>query len=325
MKLSDFDFELPKKLIAQTPANPRNHSRLLVYNRTNGRIIDDYFYNLSKYLVPDTTLVLNNSKVEKTRLLIGGLEVFILERLDTHTVRALVRPGKKFLLGNVVDVEGVKIDVLAIDEDGVRTLRFNTPIKDKLLDKFRHVPLPPYIAQDDSLSASYQTVYAKPPGSKAAPTAGLHFTPEQLSDINHIFPVTYITLHVGLGTFAPLKTENFKTHRLHSERFDISKEAANVLDQAKHITAVGTTTARVLESVDRPFNAVDSTTEIFITPGYKFKAVDSLVTNFHLPKSSLLMLVSALVGSADEMQRIYAHAIAQDYRFYSFGDAMLII
>lgn len=325
MNLADFDFELPRELIAQTPASPRESARLLVYERSSRKITDDYFYNLGKHLVPGTSLVMNDSKVEKCRLRFGKTEIFVLETVNPTTVKVLVKPGKKFSLGTKIKLGDLEAEVLAVEEGGLRLLSLDRPIDDKSLDKHRLTPFPPYIAQNEKLASEYQTVYAKPLGSKAAPTAGLHFSKKMLSELNHKHNVIYITLHVGLGTFAPLKLENVKSGKLHEEHYEISQHSADLLNSAKHITAVGTTTTRVLECVERPFKPTNGTTDIFITPGHTFKAVDSLVTNFHLPKSSLLMLVSALVGSVDEMQRVYAHAVAKKYRLYSFGDAMLIL
>jgi S-adenosylmethionine:tRNA ribosyltransferase-isomerase len=328
MKLSDFDFELPKQLIAQKPAQPRDHARMLVYDRRNQSITDDFFYNIDKYLIKNTTLVLNDSKVEKSRLLFGSTEIFVLETVDPFTIKALVRPGRRFRMGMrtglQVGLHKLYVETLSVDDQGIRVLKLSKPIDDKTLDKYRYTPLPPYISQDESLSDEYQTVYAKPLGSKAAPTAGLHFTEDLLSHIEKHHPVAKITLHVGLGTFSPVKTD-ISEHRMHSEHFIISETAATVLNDAEHITAIGTTSARVLESVGRPFQDKIGDTDIFITPGYKFRNTDSLITNFHLPKSTLLMLVAALIGSVDELQHIYAHAIKESYRFYSFGDAMLII
>lgn len=326
MKLSDFDFELPKELIAQSPARPRNHARLLIYDRMTGKITDDHFYNLEKYLPVQTTLVLNNSKVEKARLRFSNLEIFVLETVNPTTVRALVKPGKKFSLGKIVSLaSGLSAEVTSIDEAGIRTLRLSKNIDDPAFDKYRLTPLPPYIKQDESLAPEYQTVYADPLGSKAAPTAGLHFTAEQLAGLKEKIPVAELTLHVGLGTFAPVKTDDISEHKMHEEWYEVNAQTAELLNQARHITAVGTTSARTLESLTKPFHAISGETDIFITPGYEFKNVDALITNFHLPKSTLLMMVSALLGSVDELHRIYNHAIAKKYRFYSFGDAMLIL
>lgn len=326
MKLADFDFNLPKALIAQAPAHPRNHARLLVYSRESKQIIDEHFYNLDKYLEPASTLAINDSKVERARLLFGPLEIFVLETLDPHTIRALVRPGKKFQLGKQLELDaGLRAQVTAVDDEGIRTLKLNQPLDDPAFDKFRHTPLPPYIGQDEALNEEYQTVYADPLGSKAAPTAGLHFTAEQLSELAKQHEIVRLTLHVGRGTFAPVKSADIDKHKMHSEDYFLSAAAAESLNKSRHITAVGTTSVRVLETLGKPFHESSGATNIFIKPGYEFKAVDSLITNFHLPKSTLLMLVAAFAGSVDELQRIYAHAIGEQYRFYSFGDAMLIL
>jgi S-adenosylmethionine:tRNA ribosyltransferase-isomerase len=328
MDLSDFDFDLPKELIAQTPARPRDKARLLVYNRKTKQISDDFFYNLNKHLEPRSTLVLNDSKVEKARLRFGASEIFVLEVADPYTIKALVRPGKRFKMGLHTNFQlglhKLHVETLSVDDEGIRVLKLSRPINDPLLDKYRLTPLPPYIEQNEELSDEYQTVYAQPPGSKAAPTAGLHFTPAQLVALSASHEIVKITLHVGLGTFAPVKS-SIQKHKMHSEEFFVSSAAASSLNDAKHITAVGTTSVRVLESVGRPFKQTAGKTEIFIKPGYEFASVDSLVTNFHLPKSTLLMLVSVFIGSTQEMQHIYAHAIKNKYRFYSFGDAMLIL
>lgn len=322
--LQDFNFELPSELIAQVPAYPRDHARLLIYDRKTKSITDDYFYNLEKYLPADTTLVLNNSKVEKCRLRFGNVEVFVLKTVNPTTVEALVRPGKKFPVGETRVGEFI-FTIDAISADGIRTIRLDRALDDPSFEPYRSTPLPPYIAQDESLASEYQTVYADPLGSKAAPTAGLHFTPEQIERIRAKHPVAEVTLHVGMGTFAPVKTEDITAHTMHAEEYAVTQETAAVLNAATHRTAVGTTSVRVLESAPMPFTETYDDTAIYITPGYEFKAVDALITNFHLPKSTLLMLVSAFMGSVDEMQRLYAHAIAERYRFYSFGDAMLIL
>lgn len=322
--LEDFDFKLPEHLIAQVPARPRDQARLLVYNRKTKQITDDYFYNLDKYLPEKSTLVLNNSKVEKCRLRFGSVEVFVLETINPTTIRALVRPGRKFKLGEA-QMEEFTMQVDEIDNEGIRTIRLDRPLDDPAFDPHRLTPLPPYIAQDESLASEYQTVYADPLGSKAAPTAGLHFTPALLKTLKRDHPVAELTLHVGLGTFAPVKTNDLSKHVMHKEEYFIGSETAKLLSEASHITAVGTTSVRVLESASHPFSEESGATDIFITPGYSFQSVDALITNFHLPKSTLLMLVAAFMGSVDELHRVYAHAIASNYRFYSFGDAMLIL
>lgn len=329
--LSDFDYDLPEKLIAQEPVQPRDQARLLVYDRKKGTFRDDYFYNLLNYLPRHTTLVANNSKVEKCRLLFdeGRKEIFILESVNNNMVRALVRPGKKFKKGDNIRInEDISVTVRNIDEEGIRTLTMSPNINDPIYQQYRHTPFPPYIEQNESLAEEYQTVYARNMGSKAAPTAGLHFTEALLKDIAEKgISWAEITLHVGLGTFAPVKEENIDEHTMHTEWYQLDNDTAQKLNDARHITAVGTTSVRVLESVKQrhqTFRADTFDTDIFIRPGYSFKAVDALITNFHLPKSTLLMLVAAFTGF-EEMKKIYQHAIDQEYRFYSFGDAMLIL
>lgn len=320
-------FDLPDELIAQEPARPRDHAKLLVYDRSNKEITDDYFYNLDMFLPKDATLVLNNSKVEHCRLLLedGKREIFILEVVNDKTVRALVRPGRTFKLNTEVRLtENVTATVTDIDSDGLRTLRFSTPLDHPDIDQARHVPLPPYIKQDDTLAAEYQTVYAKTLGSKAAPTAGLHFTDDLLDVIRQIHDILEVELAVGLGTFAPLTPEQEKSGRLHAERYKIDASVGEKLQNADHIVAVGTTSVRTIESFYQN-GKLEGATDIFIRPGYEFRRVDSLITNFHLQGTSLLLLVEAFVGSDTELQRIYNHAIKQKYRFYSFGDAMLIV
>lgn len=327
-KLSDYQFELPEKLIAQTPASPRDHSRLLVYDRATGMITDARFYEVLKYLPADSTLVVNNSKVEKARLLFGNIEIFEVLRVNDMVVEAMVRPGRKFKLGREVDLgEGIIAYVQHIHDDGLRTLRFNVALDHPAIERNRFTPFPPYIDAGEDLAESYQTVYARDEGSKAAPTAGLHFTEELLASIKTAgHPLAEVTLHVGLGTFAPVKSDNIADHKMHYEYYSISDETAKILNRASCRVAVGTTSVRVLESAikdDRYERSVGST-NIFITPGYDFKGVDALITNFHLPGSTLLMLVSAFAGCTETM-RIYKHAIENEYRFFSFGDAMLIL
>jgi S-adenosylmethionine:tRNA ribosyltransferase-isomerase len=302
----------------------------LVYDRATGKIIDDFFYNLGDYLPQNTTLVVNNSKVEKCRLLFdeGKKELFVTSVRNNNTIEALVRPGKKFKNGKEIELaEGVTAKVTNIAEDGLRTLILSCDLDSPKLEPYKYTPFPPYIEQDESLADEYQTVYAKDLGSKAAPTAGLHFTDSLLQKLDqHGVQKTEVTLHVGLGTFAPVKTENLDEHNMHSEWYQLSSETCDALNSAEHKTAVGTTSVRVLESAasNGLFSPESGDTDIFITPGYKFKATDSLITNFHLPKSTLLMLVAAFMGF-EEMKRLYEHAIKEEYRFYSFGDAMLIL
>ena len=330
-KLEDFDYQLPEEMIAQKPASPRDHSRLLVFDRKTGRIKDDYFYNIGDHLPKDTTLLVNNSKVEKCRLLFEGgkIEIFVTKAINNRTVEAMVRPGKKFKPGKTAElVNGVTATTNHIEKDGLRNITLSHPLDDEVFDRFKHTPFPPYIERDESLADRYQTVFAKDEGSKAAPTAGLHFTPELLESLESMgINKREVTLHVGLGTFAPVKADRIEDHIMHSEWYRITEKQAYYLNEADSITAVGTTSVRVLESAPKKeggFVASSGDTDIFITPGYSFKSVDHLITNFHLPKSTLLMLVAAFIGF-DEMKRIYGHAIKERYRFYSFGDAMLLL
>ncbi len=325
-----FDFELPDELIAQEPARPRDHARLLIYNRETQKIRDDYFYNLANYLPIDTTIVVNNSKVENCRYLFdtGKMEIFAVESVNDRTIRALVRPGRRFKLGNEVELEdNISVTVTNIDGEGIRTLQFNTGLDDEWLIARAHVPLPPYIEQNDRLAGEYQTVYARQLGSLAAPTAGLHFTPELVDKLKKQFGWAELELQVGLGTFASLKQENFSSGKLHSERFSIPPDSLELLQSAKHITAVGTTSLRAIETAAQHGWKMDqiSETDIFIRPGFEFRRVNSLITNFHLPSTSLLLLVEAFLGSRQDIERVYQHAIKERYRFYSFGDGMLVI
>ena len=327
-------FDLPKQLIAQFPASPRDHARLLVYERATGSITDDYFYNLLQYLPSPTCVVVNNSKVDHCRMLFedGKREIFILESVNDKAVRALVRPGKIFKLGSVVQLTPlVSVEVTHVDSDGIRTLAFSKALDHPDLMTAQHVPLPPYIAQNDTLADEYQTVYAKTSGSKAAPTAGLHFTPELESEVKKQRGWAELTLHVGLGTFASLTDEQLASGRLHSESYEVYEATYKKIEAASHITAVGTTSVRTLETVfqqganQESDSTLQGSTDILIQPGYEFQRVNSLITNFHLPGTSLLLLVEAFVGSETELQKIYDHAIQNEYRFYSFGDAMLIL
>lgn len=259
----------------------------------------------------------------------GKRELFVTSVRNNNTIEALVRPGKKFRLGKTVElIKGIAAEVTHVADDGLRTMILSCDLDDHRLEPFKYTPFPPYITQDETLAGEYQTVYAKDLGSKAAPTAGLHFTDELLESLkNQGINKEEVTLHVGLGTFAPVKTEDIHDHDMHSEWYHISDETASSLNHTEHITAVGTTSVRVLESVSNNEGILEpgiGDTDIYITPGYRYKRVNSLITNFHLPKSTLLMLVSAFMGF-DEMKRLYEHAIENNYRFYSFGDAMLIL
>lgn len=331
LTLDDFNYNLPEELIAQKPATPRDHSRLLIYDRSSKKITDDFFYHIGQYLPEETSLVVNNSKVEKCRLLFhdGKMEIFVTKAINDRTVEAMVRPGKKFKPGKQVALtEKLSAETLDVTEDGLRIVQLSHSLDDPAFNPFKYTPFPPYIERDESLSDRYQTVFAKDKGSKAAPTAGLHFTPDLLEKLkNQGIEKKEVTLHVGLGTFAPVKAEKIEDHIMHSEWFRITKEEAEALNRSKSITAVGTTSVRVLESAvtkEGRFKACSGDTDIFITPGYEFKSVDHLITNFHLPKSTLLMLVAAFT-SLEEVKRMYNHAVKEKYRFYSFGDAMLIL
>jgi S-adenosylmethionine:tRNA ribosyltransferase-isomerase len=302
-----------------------------VYDRSNESITSDFFYNIGDYLPNDTTLVVNNSKVEKCRLLFnkGKVEIFVTKAINNRIVEAMVRPGKKFRTGKSIQLTNeLEAKTLSISDDGIRTIELSHPLDHDYVEAFKHTPFPPYIERDESLADRYQTVYAKDLGSKAAPTAGLHFTPSLLESLkNQGIDKQEVTLHVGLGTFAPVKADRIEDHTMHSEWYNLTQGQADALNNSKNITAVGTTSVRVLESARKsgePFSACSGETDIFITPGYTFQSVDHLITNFHLPKSTLLMLVAAFTGM-EQMWKIYDYAIQNKYRFYSFGDAMLIL
>lgn len=332
-----YDFDLPSHLIAQSPASPRDSAKLLVYRSSDGRIIDTIFKEIDKFLPTPSSIVVNNSRVENCRWIFDGIEVFVLEKNDPFIIRAMVRPGRKFKIGKTLLVnEWLSIDTLAIDNEGIRTLKLSVSHDDSRLKQYEHIPLPPYIEQNDALADEYQTVYAKPLGSLAAPTAGLHFTDQLMHRLEPKHQFIEITLHVGLGTFAKLTEQNIESGRLHSEHYIINQATSQQLNQALHLVAVGTTTVRTLESAMQAsgFVAGQGDTDIFIKPGYEFKAVNSLITNFHLPSTSLLMLVAAFIAdkkklnedqASAELIRIYNHAIRHNYRFYSFGDAMMIV
>lgn len=326
--LDQLHFTLPEHLIAQRPAQPRDAAKLLVYNRASGHITDAIFRDINQFLPTNTTLTLNNAKVDKCRFRFDNKEIFALETFNNRTVQAMVKPGPKFKLDRQVELApGISAKVIDINPEGLRTLEFNCNLDNPKLTNYSLTPLPPYIAQDEQLAEEYQTVYATQQGSKAAPTAGLHFTPHLLASMKQTHPVAELTLHVGLGTFAPLKQDNLDSQTLHSENYIISEEAAQTLNQANHITAVGTTSIRTLESAvgdNRRFQPIAASTNIFIQPGYTFQATDAVITNFHLPSTSLLLLIGAFMGP-DELMRCYHHAIQNHYRFYSFGDAMLIL
>lgn len=341
MRLKDFDYYLPEELIAQHPLEPRDSSRLLVLQGRETPLIHDLFNNLPSYLKPGDTLVFNDTKVIPARLLgvksgTGAkVEVFLLSRINKDTWEVLVKPGKKLRPGAAVIFGDGQLtcDILESTETGGRIAAFRYEgVFEQVLDRLGNMPLPPYIKVPLANRERYQTVYAKTEGSVAAPTAGLHFTPRLLAELEAkgIYSA-YITLHVGLGTFRPVTAENISEHRMHQENFEISPATAEMINRNKEqggrIISVGTTSTRVLETIadDRGrISACCGATNIFIYPGYSFKVINGLITNFHLPQSTLLMLVSALAGR-DRILKAYQEAVDNRYRFFSFGDAMLIM
>jgi len=339
MKTSDFDYYLPENLIAQTPVEPRDSSRLLVYDKTLDEIEHKHFYDIKNYLKKGDVLVRNNTKVLPARMFAktpngGNVEVLLLKRFDLCEWEVLVKPGKKAKVGAHLTIsDELSLDVLStIEEVGSRRVRFNFDgVFEDIISRLGEMPLPPYITKKLEDQGRYQTVYATTNGSAAAPTAGLHFTPELFKEIKEMgVEVVDVLLHVGLGTFRPVKVDDVTTHHMHSEYYEISEESAEIINKAKRegrrIIAVGTTSVRTLESAsdEKGFvKPIKGDTDIFIYPPYKFKCVDALITNFHLPKSTLLMLVSAL-SSREQMLKVYETAVAEKYRFFSFGDAMLI-
>ena len=341
MKTSDFYFDLPKELIAQDPLQDRSSSRLLKLNRETGEIEHRHFTDILDYLKEGDLLVLNNTKVIPARLLGikeetgANVEVFLLKRRSEDTWETLVKPGKKLKPGTKVSFgDGIlKAEILETLEDGGRIVKFLFDgIFEEILDKLGEMPLPPYITHKLQDRDRYQTVYAKYDGSVAAPTAGLHFTNELLEKVKEKgVDIAYVTLHVGLGTFRPVKADDILEHVMHSESYIISKEASDKINNTKkaggRIICVGTTSVRTLESAacdDGSVPACEGDTSIFIYPGYKFKVLDGLITNFHLPESTLVMLVSAFAGR-ENVLAAYEKAVEEKYRFFSFGDAMMII
>ena len=342
MKVSDFYYDLPEELIAQTPIKDRSASRLLVLDRKTGAVTHEHFYDIKKYLRPGDCLVLNDTRVIPARLYgvkegtESPMEFVLLKRHTDSDWEVLVRPGKRAKIGARFDFgEGaLKAEVIdIIEEDGNRIVRFEWEgIFEEVLDRIGVMPLPPYIKEKLEDPERYQTVYARERGSAAAPTAGLHFTEKLLDEIREMGVHTaFITLHVGLGTFRPVKSENVEDHLMHEEVYSVSEDAAEMINRARaaggRIIAVGTTSCRVLESVadeNGNMRAVSGSTKIFIYPGYRFKILDGLITNFHLPESTLVMLVSAFAGR-EKVLAAYEEAIRERYRFFSFGDAMLIV
>ena len=339
LKKSDFWYDLPEERIAQTPAEPRDSSRLLVYHRDTKTIEHKIFRDVIDYLKAGDVLVVNRTRVLPARLYAhtlhgGAVEVLLLKRLSLDTWEVLVRPGKKCRPGvRLVINEELSLEVLSVTDSGERIVKFAYEgTFEDVLSRVGTVPLPPYIHEKLADPERYQTVYARENGSAAAPTAGLHFTPELLGRIREKgVEIAEVLLHVGLGTFRPVKEENVLDHKMHSEYYEVSEEAADIVNRAKReerrIICVGTTSVRTVETVadERGFlHPCKGNTEIFIYPPYRFKCVDALITNFHLPESTLLMLVSALC-SREEMLKAYRVAVGEGYRFFSFGDAMLVL
>lgn len=339
MKTDDFDYYLPKELIAQTPLSKRDNSRMMVLDKETGKTSDEMFTNLINYLNPGDTIVLNDTKVIPARL-IGHkpdtnavIEVLMLKDLGDDTWECLSKPAKRVKEGTMIKFsDELSCKCVFVGEDGIRRYKFiYNGILLEILDRLGEMPLPPYITEKLKEKDRYQTVYAKNPGSAAGPTAGLHFTKEYLEKIKQKgINIAYVTLHVGLGTFRPVVVEDVTKHDMHSEYYILSKETANLLNETrrsgKRIIAVGTTSTRVLETIaddNGMFKEQSGNTKIFIYPGYKFKGIDALFTNFHLPKSTLIMLVSALAGK-DNVLKAYNHAVEEKYRFFSFGDCMFI-
>lgn len=340
MKTSDFYYDLPKELIAQTPLADRSSSRLLVLGKNSGKTKHKTFKDIKNYLKAGDCLVVNETKVIPARLIgerknTGArVEILLLKRIDAERWETLVYPGKKAKPGNVISFGGglLEAEIEEVVNDGNRIVKFNYEgIFEVLLDKLGQMPLPPYITEKLEDKNRYQTVYAKNSGSAAAPTAGLHFTPELLSELEEKgVKIARLTLHVGLGTFRPVKVEDVNNHKMHSEFYSLTQEQADIINETRknggRIIAVGTTTTRTLESIaDETGYLTEKSgwTDIFIYPGYKFKLVDNLITNFHLPESTLIMLVSALAGK-ENIMKAYKEAVEMKYRFFSFGDAMFI-
>ena len=341
MKKSDFAFDLPKELIAQDPLEDRSSSRLLVLDRRSGAVSHHVFREIGDFLRPGDCLVLNNTKVIPARLLgeregTGAhVEVLLLKRRDKDVWETLVKPGKKCRPGTKLEFGGgvLKAEVVETVEEGNRLVRFEYEgIFEEVLDRLGEMPLPPYITHKLSDRNRYQTVYAKYEGSAAAPTAGLHFTEELLGQIRaRGVQTAFVTLHVGLGTFRPVKEDDILEHHMHSEAYQISQQAADLINRTKasggRVICVGTTSCRTVESAADERGMVrpgSADTEIFIYLGYEFKVLDGLITNFHLPESTLVMLVSALAGR-EQVLGAYAEAVRERYRFFSFGDAMLVV
>ncbi len=340
MRKSDFYYELPEELIAQTPLAQRDSSRMLVLNKNNGNVSHSNFYNIIDYLKEGDLLVMNNSRVIPARIFgtrkdTGApVEFLLLKQIENNKWETLVKPGKKARPGHEFIFSDIMTGrILDIGEEGIRIIEFTSDENIyTALDKIGQMPLPPYIKETLKDNERYQTVYSDPIGSSAAPTAGLHFTNELLDKINSKgIKTAYVTLHVGLGTFRPVKEDEITDHVMHSEHYVLPEETVNLIKETKakggRVIAVGTTTTRTLESVARDRGELipcDGSTDIFIYPPYEFKVLDGLITNFHLPESTLVMLVSAFAGY-DNTMNAYKEAVKEQYRFFSFGDSMLIL
>lgn len=341
LKKSDFYYELPEELIAQTPLEPRNSSRLMKIDRTSGEICHDHFYNLCRYLKKGDLLVMNDSRVIPARLYGEKIdnqtfiEFLLLEQKGDKLWEIICRPGKKAKVGTRFSFGGGRLiaEVKEVKDDGNRIVQFECEGNFfTALEDVGQMPLPPYITAKLEDKERYQTVYSKELGSSAAPTAGLHFTEKMLSELNEMgIKTAFVTLHVGLGTFRPVKEENVLDHKMHSEHYYLPQKTADLINETKknggRVISVGTTTCRTLESVASFYNDIsehEGYTNIFIYPGYKFKVIDGLITNFHLPESTLIMLVSAFLGY-DETMNAYKKAVEEKYRFFSFGDSMFIV
>ena len=340
MKTKDFYYELPDELIAQHPLENRVESRLLVLDKATGDIEHKHFKNSIDYLKKGDTLVLNDTRVLPARLFGNRtgkeerIEFLLLKRVDTYTWETLVKPGKKAKIGSILEFGGGLLtgEIISIEEEGTRLIKFDYDgIFEEILDKLGEMPLPPYITEKLEDKERYQTVYSKNLGSAAAPTAGLHFSKDLLKEIEAKgVNIAYLTLHVGLGTFRPVKVDDILDHHMHAEYYELTQESADIINSTKskggRVISVGTTSTRTLETIAKEDGTVEPKsgwTDIFIYPGYKFKVVDGLITNFHLPESTLMMLVSAL-STREIIMNAYKIAVDEKYRFFSFGDAMLI-
>ncbi|MBE5756278.1 MAG: tRNA preQ1(34) S-adenosylmethionine ribosyltransferase-isomerase QueA [Clostridiales bacterium] len=340
MRTDDFDYYLPEELIAQTPVFPRDSSRMLVFDRKTGKIEHKHFYDIVDYLKEGDVLVRNNTRVLPARMFFytkngAKVEILLLKRLSIDTWEVLVKPGKKARIGRILVANSeLSLEVLSINElEGSRIVKFNfNGVFEDIISRIGEMPLPPYIKEKLKEKERYQTVYSKVDGSSAAPTAGLHFTDELIEKLKAKGVIIVdVLLHVGLGTFRPVKEDDILKHHMHSEYYEVSKEASEIINKAKldgrRVICVGTTSVRTVESVadDKGLLKEEKgNTEIFIYPGYTFKCVDSLITNFHLPKSTLLMLISAFMGRENALSA-YETAVKEKYRFFSFGDSMFIL